>query len=31
LPSVESLKTRVRSSAKKAQQGAPGDAKKRRA
>ena len=30
LPSVDSLKTRVRSSAKKAQQGAPADAKKRR-
>jgi hypothetical protein len=31
LPSVELLKKRVRSSAKKTQQGAPGDAKKRRA
>ena len=31
LPSVDSLRTRVRASAKKAQQGAPGDTKKRRA
>lgn len=31
LPSIDSLKTRIRSSAKKAQQGTPGDAKKRRA
>lgn len=31
LPSVDALRTRIRNLAKKAQQGAPGDAKKRRA